>query len=200
MNTQATRDVDDSPQEDLSNVFHDLIEATGEDPGRDGLDETWKRRAPEMWQTLTEGYDQAHKPEMTSFPAEGEELVVKTDIPFYSLCEHHLLPFFGRVHIGYLPDEEIVGLSKLIRYTKWRARKLLTQERLTRELAEGLSDELGAEGVIVAVEAEHLCESMRGVETPETKTTTTVATGRFDPSVSDPTPRREFFEHVDLSG
>lgn len=197
MKTQATQDIDEPSRENLSEVFYDLIDAIDEDPDRDGLSETWKRRGPEMWQTLTEGYDEADKPEMTSFPADTDGLVVKTDIPFYSLCEHHLLPFFGRVHIGYLPDTEMVGLSKLIRYTRWRARKLLTQERLTSELAEGLSEELDAEGVIVAVEAEHMCESMRGVEVPETMTTTTAATGSFHPSAQDPTPRREFFEQVD---
>jgi GTP cyclohydrolase I len=197
MKTQATQDVDEPTRDGLSDVFHDLIDAIDEDPDRDGLSETWKRRGPEMWQALTEGYDEANKPAMTSFPADTEGLVVKTDIPFYSLCEHHLLPFFGRVHIGYLPDTEMVGLSKLIRYTQWRARKLLTQERLTSELAEGLSEELDAKSVIVAVEAEHMCESMRGVEVPDTMTTTTAATGRFDPSAQDPTPRREFFEQVD---
>lgn len=198
MKSQATQEVEHSTEEDLSEVFYSLIDAIDEDPERDGLEETWRRRAPKMWETVTEGYDEDNKPEMTSFPAEGEELVVKKEIPFYSLCEHHLLPFFGKVHIGYMPDEEIIGLSKLIRYTRWKSRKLGTQERLTREIAEGLSEELDPQGVMVAVEAEHMCESMRGIETTDTTTTTTASTGVFETTNQQENPRSEFLAQVDL--
>lgn len=145
-----------------------------------------------MWSTITEGYDKENKPDMTSFPVEHEGMVVKKDIPFYSLCEHHLLPFSGKVHIGYVPNGEIVGLSKLIRYTRWKARKLTVQERLTREITEGISEEVGAEGVIVAIEAEHTCEAMRGIETPDTTTITTFSTGVLD----EENRRKEFFDQA----
>ena len=166
-------------KEGLSKQVYEILEDIGENPEREGLEETWKRRVPDMLQELTEGYREEEKPDMTSFTSNKEEMVVKQNIPFYSLCEHHMMPFFGEVHLAYKPDGEIVGLSKLIRYVRWRSRKLLTQERLTDELAEGLEEELNAEGVIVKVEAEHLCESMRGVETKGTRTSTLSKTGVF---------------------
>ena len=186
-------------EDDLSQIFQKLIDSIGEDPSRNGLEETWKRRAPEMWKTVTEGYDESNKPEMTSFSTDEDGMVVKKDIPFHSLCEHHLLPFSGTVHIGYIPNGEIIGLSKLIRYTRWSARKLSTQERLTQEIAEGLSEELDPEGVMVAIEAEHMCEAMRGVETPDTTTVTTVSKGVFEESSQGKNPRREFLDQINFS-
>jgi GTP cyclohydrolase I len=186
-------------ERNLSQIFRKLIESTNEDPSRNGLEETWKRRAPEMWKTVTGGYDESNKPEMTSFPTEEDGMVVKKDIPFHSLCEHHILPFSGTVHIGYVPDGEIIGLSKLIRYTRWKSRKLSTQERLTQEIAEGLSEEIDPEGVMVAVEAEHMCEVMRGVETPDTTTVTTVAKGVFEESSQGQNPRREFLDQINFN-
>jgi GTP cyclohydrolase I len=108
---------------------------------------------------------------MRTFEAESEDLVVKTEIPVYSLCEHHLLPFFGTVHIAYRPDGEVVGLSKLARYVRWQSRKLTIQEQLTNDIATGLADELGAGTVLVQMSATHLCEAMRGIETESTTTT-----------------------------
>ncbi len=112
---------------------------------------------------------------MRTFDAETTDLVVKTDIPVYSLCEHHLLPFFGTVHLAYRPNEEVVGLSKLTRYVRWQSRQLTMQERLTNDIASGLADELDAATVLVEMDATHLCEAMRGIETESTTTTRATA-------------------------
>ncbi|WP_290816083.1 GTP cyclohydrolase I, partial [Halovivax sp.] len=108
-----------------------------------------------------------------------DALVVKTGIPLYSLCEHHLLPFHGTAHVAYRPNGRVVGLSKLTRYVRWRARRPTVQERLTNELAAGLAEEIGAEAVAVECSATHLCEAMRGVETA-TETTTRATVGELD--------------------
>ncbi|GAB3680458.1 GTP cyclohydrolase I FolE [Salinarchaeum chitinilyticum] len=158
-----------------------LLEAVGEDPDEAPLTETWERRVPEMYETLTEGTRETAKPDLRTFEAETNEFVVKTEIPIYSLCEHHMLPFFGVAHIGYRPDEEIVGLSKLPRYVRWKSRRLTTQERLTADIAGGLYDELDPESVIVEVSATHLCEAMRGVET-RTETTSRATGGELSDS------------------
>jgi len=156
-----------------------LLEALGEDPDRPGLEETWERRVPGAFATLTDGNRAEAKPTMRTFDAESDDLVVKTSIPFYSLCEHHLLPFHGTVHIAYRPGEEVVGLSKLARYVRWQSRQLTMQERLTNDIVSGLSEELDAPMVLVEMNATHLCEAMRGIETESTTTTRT--------TVGDPT-------------
>jgi GTP cyclohydrolase I len=145
-----------------------LLEAIGEDPDREELVETWERRLPAALETLTEGQRTSDKPDVRTFEAETEDLVVKTGIPIYSLCEHHMLPYYGTAHVGYRPNGEIAGLSKLSRYVRWQSRRLTVQERLARELVEGL-----AEGVVLEITATHLCEAMRGIETA---TETTQAT------------------------
>jgi len=148
-----------------------LLEAVGEDPDSDALAETWQRRVPDAFATLTEGQRQTAKPTMRTFDAETTDLVVKTGIPVYSLCEHHLLPFFGTVHLAYRPTDEVVGLSKLTRYVRWQSRQLTMQERLTNDIASGLQEELNADTVLVEMNATHLCEAMRGIETESTTTT-----------------------------
>ncbi|MXR21415.1 GTP cyclohydrolase I FolE [Halobacterium sp. PCN9] len=148
-----------------------LLEAVGEDPGSDALAETWQRRVPDALETLTAGQREAEKPTMRTFDAETTDLVVKTGIPVYSLCEHHLLPFFGTVHLAYRPTDEVVGLSKLTRYVRWQSRQLTMQEQLTNDIASGLEAELDAATVFVEMNATHLCEAMRGVETKSTTTT-----------------------------
>ncbi len=153
-----------------------LLEAVGEDPGREGLSETWQRRVPETFATLTDRNRDAAKPTIRTFETESEELVVKTGIPVYSLCEHHLLPFFGSVHLAYRPQGSVVGLSKLTRYVRWQSRQLTMQERLTNEIASGLANELDTSTVFVEMNATHLCEAMRGIET-ESKTTTRATVG-----------------------
>jgi GTP cyclohydrolase I len=152
-----------------------LLEAVGEDPDSNALNETWQRRVPDAFATLTEGQREAAKPTMRTFDAETTDLVVKTGIPVYSLCEHHLLPFFGTVHLAYRPTDEVVGLSKLTRYVRWQSRKLTMQEQLTNDIASGLKEELDAATVFVEMNATHLCEAMRGVETRSTTTTRATA-------------------------
>lgn len=153
-----------------------LLEAVGEDPTADGLRETWQRRVPATLAELTAGYCPAAKPTMRTFEAHSEDLVVKTDIPVYSLCEHHLLPYFGRAHLAYRPAGAVVGLSKLVRFVRWRSRRLTMQEQLTTDIADGLAEELGSDAVLVELAAVHLCEAMRGIET-RTETRTTASAG-----------------------
>ncbi len=150
-----------------------LLEALGEDPDREGIADTWRRRVPEAFATLTDGNRESAKPIMRTFDADSDGLVIKTGIPFYSLCEHHLIPFHGTVHIAYRPGNEVVGLSKLTRYVRWQSRQLTMQERLTNDIASGLADELDAPIVFIEMSAIHLCEAMRGIETASTTTTRT---------------------------
>jgi GTP cyclohydrolase I len=148
-----------------------LLESIGEDPDDETLHETWRRRVPAAMETLSEGTREADKPELRTFSADADELVIKTGIPVYSLCSHHILPFHGTVHVAYRPGDEVVGLSKLARYVRWQSRRLTMQEQLTQDIAEGLETELDATGVVVEMRATHLCEAMRGVETASQTTT-----------------------------
>jgi GTP cyclohydrolase I len=152
-----------------------LLEAVGEDPDEGALVETWQRRVPEAFETLTEGYRPEAKPTLRTFDAGTDDLVIKTGIPVQSLCEHHLLPYTGTAHIAYRPAGEVVGLSKLTRYIRWQSRRLTVQEQLTSDIANGLADEIRADVVFVEIAASHLCETMRGVETTsKTRTNATV--------------------------
>jgi GTP cyclohydrolase I len=153
-----------------------ILDAMGEDPDAEPLQETWQRRVPEMLETLSEGNRSEEKPTLRTFETEGDELVVKTGIEFQSLCEHHLLPYTGTAHIAYRPSGSVVGLSKLIRYVRWQSRRPTIQEGLTRDIAAGLADELGAEAIVVELSATHLCEVMRGIES-ETVTSTQATVG-----------------------
>lgn len=168
-----------------------LLEALGEDPDRSGLKETWERRVPTSFETLTEGLREPEKPELRTFDSGTADLVVKTGIPVYSLCEHHMLPYHGVAHVAYRPDGDVVGLSKLSRYVRWQSRRLTVQEELTRDIAEGLSREVGAEAVRVELTATHLCEAMRGVEAA-TDTTTQSTVGELTDD-----ERRRFRSAVD---
>ena len=153
-----------------------LLEAIGESPNSGQLSETWRRRVPDMLETLTEGTREEDKPTLRTFDADSDELVVKTGIPLYSLCEYHLLSYHGVANVAYRPDGAVVGLSKLPRYVRWQARRLTMQEQLTRDIATGLAEEIGAESVLVEVTAAHLCEAMRSFETA-TETTTRATAG-----------------------
>jgi len=155
-----------------------ILEGIGEDPSRQSLVETWERRVPDMYTTLTEGYREKNKPSMKMFDSENDNIIVKTDIPIYSLCEHHLLPYYGNIDIAYKPKNNVVGLSKLLRYIRWRSRRLTIQEELTSDIAEGLREEIEAEYVLVMLEATHFCEVMRGVER-ETQTRTIASAGEL---------------------
>jgi GTP cyclohydrolase I len=156
-----------------------ILESIGEDPQRPGLRETPKRVA-RMYQELFSGLDQDPKAVLaTGFEEGHDEPVVLRDIPFYSVCEHHLLPFFGVAHLGYIPKGWVVGASKLVRALETVARRPQLQERLTRQLADALYEGLAPRGVAVMLSAEHLCMSMRGVQRPGTRVLTTATRGVF---------------------
>lgn len=158
-----------------------ILDAIGEDASREGLRET-PARVARAYEELTRGYREPLP--WTIFPAEGaDQMVCQWNIPLYSLCEHHLLPFAGYAHIGYIPRDSVVGLSKLKRVVDVFARRLQIQERLTRQICDALTEGLEPRGVIVVVEAEHFCMTMRGVQAPGTLTTTSAVTGDFqDPA------------------
>ena len=156
-----------------------LLEAIGEDPSREGLIET-PARVARMYEEVCGGYEEnAAEHLSTTFHVDGNEMVVERDIRFYSLCEHHLLPFFGTAHVAYIPDGEVTGLSKLARTVEVFARRLQLQERLTAQVADALMDDLHAKGAIVMVQAEHMCMSMRGVRKPGAKTVTSAVRGQL---------------------
>lgn len=167
-------------QEKIRQATRLLLEAIGEDPMREGLLETPERVA-RMYEEVCRGYGESASEHLaTTFKVEGSEIVVERDIRFYSLCEHHLLPFFGSVHVAYIPDGEVTGLSKLARTVEVFARRLQLQERLTAQVADALMDDLHAKGAVVMVEAEHMCMSMRGVKKPGSTTVTLAKRGVFE--------------------
>jgi GTP cyclohydrolase I len=168
---------------DLKKVAHAtrlLLEGIGEDPKRPGLRDTPERVA-HMWQELVAGMDKKAKDIMTFLPVEEyDEIVLVRDIPRVSMCEHHLVPFIGRAHVAYLPHaKRVTGLSKLARIVEMEARKLQVQERLTSSIADDIMQTLRPRGVMVVVEAEHLCMTIRGVHKPGTLTVTSVVRGIF---------------------
>ena len=156
-----------------------LIEGMGEDPKREGLVDT-PRRVAGLYEEVLAGMDQDAKEHLArQFNVEGSDIVLEKDITFYSLCEHHLMPFFGKVHIAYIPEGKVVGLSKLARTVEVYARRLQLQEQLTRQIADAIEENLSPKGVMVVVEAEHTCMTMRGVKKPGSQTVTTVTRGEF---------------------
>ncbi len=163
----------------IPGLIKQLIKLLGENPEREGLRETPKR-IDKMYQELLKGYRLNPKSIFKRFDGEKYTgLIVVSDIDFYSLCEHHLLPFHGRIHIGYIPDGHILGLSKFARLVEIFARRLQLQERLTKQIADALKENLNPKGVVVYCEAEHFCMSMRGVKKTNSKTKTLVTTGLF---------------------
>lgn len=174
----------------IASHYKAIIELLGEDSGREGLEKTPERAAKAI-AFATRGYRQDIDSVINGalFQSTDSGIIIVKNIEFYSLCEHHLLPFFGTVSIGYLPGKKIVGLSKIARIVDMYARRLQVQERLTNELADVLTEKLGARGVIVRAEARHLCMAMRGVEKQESSTVTFASTGEF---VASPSLRSEF--------
>lgn len=174
--------------------FSEIIELLGDNPSREGLVKTPVRAAKALWY-LTSGYRSEPSTTLRSalFEHDGSKVVIVKDIEFYSLCEHHVLPFFGKVSIAYIPGGKIVGLSKLARAVDICARKLQVQERFTAELVEAVSEALNAEGVMVVCNAQHLCMKMRGVEKQDSSTTTIDYSGRF---AVDATLRAEVLSQI----
>lgn len=171
-----------------------LLEAIGEDPTREGLVETPDRVA-RMYADLCAGMDQRASEHLSkTFSVSENDLVIERDITFYSLCEHHMLPFYGKVAIGYVPNGRVAGLSKLARTVEVFARRLQLQEQLTAQVADALMAELDCKGAIVYMEAEHMCMTMRGVQKPGTKTATLARRGAF---VENPELEARFFRMLD---
>lgn len=158
-----------------------ILEAIGEDPGREGLLDTPKRVA-KMYQEVFEGLGKDPKEYFeTVFHENHDEVVLVKDIPFYSMCEHHLVPFFGHAHVAYIPRDGVVaGLSKLARAVETTARRPQLQERITSTVADAMMEMLNPIGVYVIIEAEHMCMTMRGIKKPGSKTITTVARGIYE--------------------
>ena len=170
-----------SPQaESIASHMEEVLALVGEDPSRDGL-----QRTPERWEKamrfLTSGYHSRVEDLINGalFAVKFDEMVLVKDIEFFSLCEHHLLPFYGRMHVAYLPTNKVIGLSKIPRIVNMFARRLQVQERLTQEVAEAISDAIQPRGVAVMCEASHFCMMMRGVEKQHSSTVTSAMVGAF---------------------
>jgi GTP cyclohydrolase I len=181
-----------SDQERIERIaahMDEIITLLGEDTSRQGLVKTPQRAAKALYY-LTSGYRSDAKATLNEaiFDHDGSRVVAVKDIEFYSLCEHHVLPFYGKVSVAYIPDDKIVGLSKLARVVNICARKLQVQERLTHEICEVVKSSLGAKGVLVVCEAQHMCMKMRGVEKQDSSTSTIDYNGIYE---SDATLRRE---------
>jgi len=184
---------DDQVTESLSSYYKKVIVDLGEDINREGLEKTPERVAKAM-QFLTQGYDINPDDIIQSamFTEDHSQMVIVKDIEVYSMCEHHMLPFFGKAHIAYIPDGKIVGLSKLPRVVDAYARRLQVQERLTDQIKDCIQRTLNPVGVAVVVEAQHMCMQMRGVEKQNSVTTTSAFTGAFE---EDKT-RKEFINLI----
>lgn len=180
---------------DIKKAVTTIIKAIGEDPEREGLLET-PRRVAEMYTELFAGLDMDPVAELTvGYELGHREMVIVKDIPFYSMCEHHLLPFYGMVHIGYLPDisGRVVGISKLARVVEIIARRPQIQERMTTQIADAIVDGVQPQGVAVVVQAEHMCMIMRGIKKPGSNVITSAIRGAFRRNAAS---RAEFFSLI----
>lgn len=164
----------------MQNEIRNILAEIGEDPKREGLLKT-PERVEKSLRFLTRGYGQTLEEIVNGalFEAESDDMVIVRDIEFFSMCEHHMLPFFGKCHVGYIPQKKILGVSKIARIVEMFSRRLQIQERLTKEISHAVSDILDAEGVGVVMEAQHLCMKMRGVEKQNSIMTTSSMLGSF---------------------
>lgn len=194
---QASTDPTTAPtlaQASLSEIYTEILSRVGEDPARDGLLRTPARMERSM-SFLTQGYGQTVEQVLHGalFDVSYDEMVIVKDIEFYSLCEHHLLPFYGKAHVAYVPGRKVIGLSKLPRIVDVFARRLQVQERLTQQIAEAIENAVEPQGVGVVLEASHLCMMMRGVQKQESKTVTSSMRGVFKSQLQT---RNEFLSLV----
>lgn len=167
-------------QDKIREAVRLLLEGIGEDTGREGLAETPDRIA-RMYTEIFSGMEEdAVIPLSRVFTVDGGEMVLEKDIVFYSMCEHHMMPFFGRAHVAYIPNGKVVGLSKLARTVEVYAKRLQIQERMTGQIADALMEHLGPKGAMVVLEAEHMCMTMRGVKKPGSKTVSIAVRGVFE--------------------
>ncbi len=178
----------------MQQYFRKLIETIGENPDREGLLKT-PQRAAHAFEFLTHGYKKDLKEIVNKaiFTSENDEMVIVKDIELYSLCEHHMLPFFGKAHVGYIPKGKIIGLSKIARIVDMYARRLQVQENLTKQIASSLMEVTGALGVGVVIEAKHLCMMMRGIEKQNSEMITSCMLGVFRDNTST---RTEFLSLI----
>ena len=179
-------------------IYRELLRRMGEDPTRDGLTDTPKRVEKSM-DFLTRGYGQTVTEVLHDalFEVDYDEMVIVKDVEFFSMCEHHLLPFFGKAHIAYVPHGKVIGLSKIARVVDVFARRLQVQERLTTEIADAIADAIDPQGVAVILEAQHLCMMMRGVEKQHSATVTSAMRGVFKEQIQT---RNEFLSLVRRGG
>lgn len=172
-----------------------MLEGIGEDPDREGLRET-PDRIGRMYEEIFAGMEADGKEELSKvFTVDNSEMVLEKDITFYSMCEHHMLPFYGKAHVAYIPDGKVVGLSKLARTVEVYAKRLQIQERMTGEIADAVMEYLAPKGVMVVVEAEHMCMTMRGVKKPGSKTVSIATRGVF---ADDEALRNRFFQMLQV--
>lgn len=197
MNKQSTFDPQLSPEEmrEMIDLNRRIIELLGEDPAREGLVKT-PERVTKSLRFLTKGYREDPEEVLRSamFREEYRQMVIVKDIDFFSLCEHHMLPFFGKAHIGYIPNKYITGLSKIPRVVDVFARRLQVQERLTTQIKDCIQQTLNPLGTIVVIEAQHMCMQMRGVEKQNSLTTTSDFTGAFE----EASTREEFMNLIGI--
>ena len=181
----------------IEKAVREILEAIGEDPDRDGLQRTPERVAAMYAEVLSGLHDAPNQHLSVTFAADHDEMVMVKDIPLFSLCEHHLIPFLGQAHLAYIPNEEgrITGLSKLARLVDSYSRRPQVQERLTTQIADEIDRALNPRGVLVVIEAEHLCMSMRGVQKPGTTTITSAVRGLFRDSAATRAEAMAFLRH-----
>ena len=197
--TTATDDSDITlASASMQQIYTELLTRIGEDPTRDGLANTPERMEKSM-AYLTRGYQQSIESVLHQalFDVDYDEMVIVKDIEFFSLCEHHLLPFFGKAHIAYVPNGKVIGLSKVARLVDVFARRLQVQERLTRDVADAIQEAIHPQGVAVILEAQHLCMMMRGVEKQHSATVTSAMRGVFKTQLQT---RNEFLSLVRRNG
>lgn len=180
-------------QKKIEQAVRLLLEGIGEDINREGLADT-PNRVARMYEEIYKGMEEDASVHLSkTFAVDSNEIVVEKDITFYSTCEHHLMPFYGKAHIAYLPDGRVVGLSKLARTVEVYARRLQIQEQMTTQVAKAIMEYLKPQGVMVMVEAEHMCMTMRGVAKPGSRTVTMAARGCFQ---ENPQLQQYFFEMI----